>query len=740
MKTEPRLCNNPAIRHFLHLIFAFCRNFVLSILMKVCLTVIGMHCTSCAQSVEKLIQKKEGTENTYVNFATNEASFDISKSNFNIEELIKEIQELGYTAKVKEDKDTENAFHEEYIQLRKKVLISGVFAVPLFLLSMITMFVHKHLPYQGWIELVLCIPVMLIGWKHFGKSALRSLRNLYPNMDVLISMSSTTAFLYSVYVLVFNLEAHLYFETAATIITLVLLGNWLEAISIEKTQSAIKALRQLQPSMANLVQKDYFNDTEIIRPIPIEELETEDIVLVKAGDTIPTDGIITEGNIEVNESMLTGESIPQDKTLNNAVYGGTAVMQGSARVKVTKKSQQSLVQEIIELIQKAQQNKPRLQKMGDNISAIFVPVVLGIAIATFLISFFVFHKTLEFSLLNAIAVLAISCPCAMGLATPTAIMVGLGRASQTSVLFKDGQAMENLTKVKYMFLDKTGTLTTGNFTFDKTEILDESYTKSEIESLFLSLQQHSNHPVAVSVVKHFTTQNVPLLALENVESIVGKGVQAWYKGKVVQIGRFYPENKFSEEQKIILWADQKPIAQIRFYDSLKPDAETTIQYLKSKGITPILLSGDNEKNCAWIAEKLNIQYFANILPADKLKYIQEYQQKGVVAMAGDGINDAPALKQANVGIAVGSGTQVAIASADIVLRTDKLYSIAIAHKLAQKTVQTIKQNLFWAFFYNSAGIPLAAFGLLNPMVGALIMALSDVVVIGNSLRLKIKKI
>lgn len=708
--------------------------------MKVCLTVTGMHCTSCAQSVEKLIQKKEGTENVYVNFATNEASFDTQKTDFNISGLVKEIQELGYQAKIKESHDAENAFQEEYKQLRKKVLFCTVFSVPLFLFSMITMFIHKHLSYQGWIELALCIPVMLVGWKHFGKSAVRSIRNLYPNMDVLISMSSTTAFLYSVYVLLFDIQAHLYFETAATIITLVLLGNWLEAISIEKTQSAIKTLQQLQPAMANLVQKDYFNDTEIMRPIPVKELEIDDIVLVKAGDNIPVDGVVAEGVIEVNESMLTGESIPQHKNVRSIVYGGTAVMQGSARIKITKKSSQSLVQEIIDLIQKAQQNKPRLQKMGDNISAVFVPVVLGIAVITFLISFFVFHKNTEFSLLSAIAVLAISCPCAMGLATPTAVMVGLGRASQMSILFKDGQAMENLIKVKYMFLDKTGTLTTGNFTFDETEILDENYTKSEIESLFLSLQQHSNHPVAVSMVKHFTAHNVPLLPLENVESIVGKGVQAEYQGKSVQVGRFYPENNLSDEQKITLWADKKPIAQIRFYDSLKPDAEATIQYLKSKNITPILLSGDSAKNCAWIAEKLGIEYFAGVLPIDKLKYIQEYQQKGAVAMTGDGINDAPALKQANVGIAVGSGTQVAIASADIVLRTDKLYSIATAHKIAQKTVQTIKQNLFWAFFYNSVGIPLAAFGLLNPMAGALIMALSDVVVIGNSLRLKVKKI
>jgi Cu+-exporting ATPase len=705
--------------------------------MKVCLTVTGMHCTSCAQSVEKLIQKKEGTENVYVNFATNEASFDTSRTDFNVDSLISEIQNLGYQAKIKENKDTDNAFHQEFLELRKKVLWCGVFAVPLFALSMITMFIHHHLPYQKWIELFLCLPVMVVGWKHFGKSAVSSLRNLYPNMDVLISMSSTTAFLYSVYILFFKQETHLYFETAATIITLVLVGNWLEAISIEKTQSAIKALQELQPAMANLVQKDYFNDTERIQPVAVEELLVEDIVLVKAGDTIPTDGVLTEGSIEVNEAMLTGESLPQTKTLDSIVYGGTAVMQGSAKIKVTKKSTQSLVQEIIDLIQKAQQNKPKLQKIGDNISAVFVPVVLGIAIITFLISYLIFNKTLEFSLLSGIAVLAISCPCAMGLATPTAVMVGLGRASQMSILFKNGQAMENLIKVKYMFLDKTGTLTTGNFTFGETELLSIDYTVSEVESLFLSLQQHSNHPLAIAMVKHFTNKNTPLLPIENVESIVGKGVQAMYQNKLVQVGKFH---SVSDEQKITLWIDNKAVAQISFYDTLKPDAEATIEYLKNQGITPVLLSGDNDKNCAWIAQKLGIEYFANVLPADKLRYIQEYQQKGAVAMTGDGINDAPALKQAEVGIAIGSGTQVAIASADIVLPTDKLYSIAKAHALAKKTVQTIKENLFWAFFYNSIGIPLAAFGLLNPMVGALIMALSDVVVIGNSLRLKVKKI
>lgn len=699
-----------------------------------------MHCTSCAQSVEKVIRKRKNVENVYVNFATNEASFDTQKADFDVVSLVKEIQGLGYQAKIKENTEIDNAFHEEFVALRRKFILSTVFTVPLFLISMITMFIHQHLPYQGWLEGLLSIPAMVIGWRYFGKSAIRSLRNLYPNMDVLIIMSSTTAFLYSVYVLVFNVKAHLYFETAATIITLVLLGNWLEAISIEKTQSAIKTLQQLQPAMANLVQIDYFNDREYIRPIAIQELEIDDIVLVKAGDTIPTDGQIIEGNIEVNESMLTGESIPQHKTIKDIVYGGTSVMQGNAKIKVTKKSTQSLVQEIIDLIQKAQQNKPKLQKIGDNISAVFVPVVLGIAIITFLVSYLIYHKTLEFSILSSIAVLAISCPCAMGLATPTAIMVSLGRASQMSILFKDGQAIENLARLKYIFLDKTGTLTTGNFTFNEIELIDTNYSQKEIESLFLSLQQHSNHPIAISMVKHFTAKNTPLIKLDKVENIVGKGVQAVYQGKIVQIGRFYLDDERYDNQKIVLWIDKKPVAQVHFHDTLKPDAEITIQYLKNQGIIPILLSGDNEKNCEWIAKQLDISYFANVLPADKLRYIQEYQKKGVVAMVGDGINDAPSLKQAQIGIAIGTGTQVAIASADIVLRTDKLYSIATAHLLAKKTVQTIKQNLFWAFFYNSIGIPLAAMGLLNPMAGALIMALSDVVVIGNSLRLKVKKI
>ncbi|MCS7075479.1 MAG: cation-translocating P-type ATPase [Bacteroidia bacterium] len=710
--------------------------------MKVCLTVTGMHCTSCAQSVQKLIQKNKGVHNVYVNFATNEASFDVDNPDFKIETLLKEIQNLGYHAQIKQEQETDSAFEQEHSLLRTKLLQSSLFAVPLFLLSMTSMFVDMHIPYQKWIELGLCVPVMIIGWKYFGRSAVRSIRNLYPNMDVLITMSSSTAFLYSLYVLLFNIkEAHLYFETAATIITLVILGNWLEAVSIQKTQSALKSLQQLQPSVANLVQKDYFNDTEIVRSVPVKELEIGDIVLVKAGDTIPTDGIVAEGDIEVNESMLTGESIPQYKRNQDCVLSGTLVMQGSAKIKVTQKSTQSLVQEIINLVQKAQQNRPRIQKIGDDIAAIFVPVVIGIALLTFVLSFWAAEKPLEASFLNAVAVLAISCPCAMGLATPTAIMVGVGRASQMSILFKDGRAIENLARIKFIFFDKTGTLTTGNFTFDEVQVLNPKYSKTEIESLFLSFQQHSNHPIAVSMVRHYTQKKVNTVSIQQVESIVGKGVQGYYQGKLVQIGRFNAvQVQDKEVQQVTLWIDQSPVAFVRFYDTLKADSQQTIQYLKSRGIEPILLSGDTEVNCKKVALQLGIEYFCNVLPADKLHYIERYQKSGVVAMVGDGINDAPALKQANVGIAIGSGTQVAIASADVVLRTDKLYSIVTAHQIAQKTVQTIKQNLFWAFFYNSVGIPIAALGWLNPMIGALIMAFSDVVVIGNSLRLRSRKI
>ena len=691
------------------------------------LQVSGMHCNNCAMSVHKLLEKK-GLKDVYVDFANDEVKYrtsDVSTTSG----IIKEIEGLGY--KVSEDSiPIEEKWYEK---VENKFYFSLIFTVPLFS--------HMFLPFP-WLhdpvnQLILCLPVFILGCIHFGKSAFNSLRNGIPNMDVLIFIGSSSAFFYSLYGTLNHLGSnYLFYETAATIITLVLLGNVFEKRSVSQTTSAVRDLVKFQEVKANKLLNG-----EIIR-ISSHEVRTGDTLVVNTGDKIPADGEVIWGEASVNESLLTGESLPIEKSKYDLLIGGTLIEKGSIHMLVTKTGKHTILAQIIDLMKKAQSSKPQIQKIGDTVAAIFVPVVIGIAVLTFLLAYFAFELTFQKAMLNAIAVLVISCPCAMGLATPTAVMVGLGRAAKNGILIKGGNTIEEIARLKYMVFDKTGTLTTGNFKIRELEAMGSS--REEVESAIYAIEAYSNHPIARSLVSELAGKKPAKLILTAVKEEKGLGMTATdaegnaYRFGSKQITREAADNAgFS----LFLTKNERLIARISIADEIKPEAPQLIKTLKSLQIVPVLLSGDQKDKCEALASILGIEeVYAETLPQQKLEIIERFKATGKTAMVGDGINDAPALTASDVGISMSNSSQIAIQSAEVILLKSDLKAIDTMLKIGNHTLLTIKQNLFWAFAYNVIAIPVAAFGFLSPMVGALAMAFSDVVVIGNSIRLKTKSL
>jgi Cu+-exporting ATPase len=591
---------------------------------------------------------------------------------------------------------------------------------------------------NAFVQFFLCLPVFFVGVWHFGKSAYSSLKTGLPNMDVLILIGSSAAFFYSIYgwVLFYGTEQshhYLFFETTATIITLVLLGNVLEHRSVKQTTTAIRELSEIKTGLAKREVNGEIEETAF------DEIKVNDILIVNMGDKIPVDGKVVWGTALIDESMLTGESIPVTKELDETVIGGTIVKSGSIKMRATSVGDDTLLSQIIELVKNAEDNKPDIQSLGDKVSGIFVPIVLLIAILTFFISHYVFGVLLTDAFLRSIAVLVISCPCAMGLATPTAVMVGIGRAAKKGILLKGGGTLEKLASVKSIVFDKTGTLTTGEFSIKQIKVVEGE--EMFVKSIIYNLEKHSSHPIAQSLVNGLQ-EEAKSLEFEKIKEEKGIGISAIYKGDKYQIGsgRLLKEN--NNEYDLYLLKNNKVIAFIDIEDELKKDAKTVIEKVREIGIQPILLSGDKAKKCADLSEKLNfLEVYSEQLPNEKLEKIKQLVNKNPTAMFGDGINDAPALAQATVGISISNATQVAIQSADVILlNKNELSQLPKALQVARHTLLTIKQNLFWAFAYNIVAIPIAAMGFLNPMWGALFMAFSDVIVIGNSIRLKYKKI
>ncbi len=683
-----------------------------------------MHCNNCALSIHKLLEKK-GLQNILVDFAGEEVKFSNTHS-VAIPDIIKDIEGLGF--KVVDDPATHTApFYEK---VENKFLFCAILTIPL-LAHMVLPWHFLQLP---TVQLLLCLPVFLVGCLHFGKSAINSIRGGVPNMDVLIFVGSSAAFIYSLIGTIENLgDKYLFYETCATIITLVLLGNVLEKRSVTQTTSAVKDLIKIQQVNANLVVNGG------IEVVSAKEVRPGDTLLVNTGDKIPVDGEILSGDASVDEAMLTGESIPVEKTKYDKVIGGTIVQHGNFRMIATKVGSNTVLSQVIELMKKAQAAKPPVQKLGDKVASVFVPAVIFISLVTFVVTYFAVHTTLQIALMNAIAVLVISCPCAMGLATPTAVMVGLGRAAKNGILIKGGDTIEAVANTKYVVFDKTGTLTTGKFRIN--DIKTEGNTTIEqVRGIITAIEERSNHPIAKSLLNGLKLLPQTRLILKTASEEKGLGMRAEdVDGNHYFLGtaKSTAENEFN----LSLYKNQQLLAQIAIDDEIKPEAAALITQLKKMNIIPVLLSGDRENRCQKVAKLIGIdEVHSEKLPDEKLTVIDIYKQKGKTIMIGDGINDAPALTKADVGVSMNDASQVAIQSARVILLNTDLHSVVKFLQISKHTLITIKQNLFWAFAYNVVAIPIAALGFLNPMVGAFAMAFSDVVVIGNSLRLKSKKL
>ena len=711
---------------------------------KVLLKVQGMDCTNCALTINRTLTK-DGFKDVTVEFITGEVSFTPPQHrNESIKRAVKSITQLGYQVKEPVDSIEEHIHEEEpkKNKTEKRFIFSLIFTIPLFF----HMFFSIPLLHNPIFQLILCLPVVYIGFIQFGKSAYYSIKAGVPNMDVLIFIGSTSAFFYSLAGLIIYknssaVHEYMFFETAATIITLVLLGNLIEQRSIKKTTSAITQLSLMQPLNAKKII--FKNGVEEIISCEARTLQKGDTVLINSGDRIPSDGIILSGKASINESMLTGESQPVFKTVKDTITGGTLLEDGNLRMEITETGKNTVLARIIELVKSAQHSKPQIQKLGDKISAIFVPVVLSISFLTFLYYFIFSDSSVSKALMNSVAVLVISCPCAMGLATPTAVMVGLGRAARNGILIKGGSTIEELAKIKTFVFDKTGTLTTGNFKIKKVTCFGTD-EKTVLEILH-SLEKNSSHPIARSLQLELSPFATSRYHWKNFQEDKGIGINATdSNGDLYSAGSFQMVKHFHNDldHEIYVLKNNQLIATVDLEDEIKNGVVAVVTKLKQNGNRIVLLSGDRKKNCESIAQKAEIsEVYYEKLPADKLIILEKLMLENPTAMVGDGINDAPALAKANVGISVSDATDAAIQSSQVILLSGKDITILLkALRISSLTFQTIKQNLFWAFFYNIVAIPIAAAGFLSPMIAALSMAFSDLFVIGNSLRLRSRKL
>ncbi|MDQ3190237.1 MAG: cadmium-translocating P-type ATPase [Bacteroidota bacterium] len=704
------------------------------------LNVEGMTCTNCALSITRTLSK-QGLSNVNTNFSTGEVSFELIQEKEKIEKAVSSINNLGFKVV---DKKQDSEVKKGLSQIEKKFYFSLIFTIPLFFSHMILS--HEHFLNNPIVQLIICIPVFILGLLHFGKSAWGSLKAGIPNMDVLIVIGTSAAFIYSLAGTIMYFDTHLvhdfiFYETTGMIISLVLLGSVMEHKSVKQTTTAINELTKIQVSTAKKVTQE--NEHEHIVEVTYNEIQKSDILIVNTGDKIPVDGEVISGTAAVDESMITGESFAVDKNIGSSVIGGTILVDGNIRMKALKVGSETMLSQIIELVKNAQLKRPAIQKLGDKISAIFVPVVVLISLLTFIIWFFIVGASLSSALMTSIAVLVISCPCAMGLATPTAVMVGIGRAAKNGILIKGGSTLEEISKIKTVVFDKTGTLTTGEFVI-KEIIPIEGALETDIKNLLYSLEIHSSHPIARSIVNTLKNE-ASIIAFKEVSEIKGLGVKAQdHSGNTYFLGGALGIKHLGEDGKynLYLTKNDKLIAAVDIEDQIKENAALLMQTLKAKNIKTVLLSGDKKEKCEELARVLGIEtVHSEQLPQQKLEIIDELMKSGNVAMVGDGINDAPALARATVGISLGNATQVAIQSAQVILlKGNDLMSVDNALKVGKHSVITIKQNLFWAFFYNILAIPIAAMGFLSPVVAALAMAFSDVIVVGNSIRLKTKKI
>ncbi len=702
---------------------------------KVTWKVDGMTCANCALTINKFLEK-QGMQQIRVNPIDGDVSFELMEGT-DKNRLKKGIYDLGYhvSSDAVGDKKTKAAFLSTNVQRL-------VFCLPFTLVLMLHMLesvVHIHWLMNPWIQLALCLPVFLIGMNFFGRSAIKSIRNKMPNMNVLVALGALAAFVYSLIgTLIGQGEQYLFYETAATIITLVFFGNYLEDASMQSTQRALKSLMKSQKVMANMIAFDEHHQ-EVIFPIENTQLKVGDLILIRSGEQVPIDAKILWGDAHVNESLLTGESIPVHKIAKDKIIGGSILESGSVKAQVTATGDDTVLSGILQLVKEAQGEKPPIQHLADKISGVFVPIVVGIAAVTF-IGNYMYLGSLTDSLLRSIAVLVIACPCAMGLATPAAIAVGLGRAARNGILFRNATSLENFRNIRQIVFDKTGTLTTGSFKLSRFK--EMNIDESDFKTIVFSLEKYSTHPIAVSVAAAFKgKQEIKWRSIEEVKGIGMKGIDN--DGNEYWAGSYKIASSLTNESNhnVYILKNNKLIGWLDVEDEIRPESKEIIAHLKKLGLKTILLSGDRREKCKHIQDLLGLdEFIAEQSPEEKLKKIDELTKASPTAMVGDGINDAPALAKATIGISLSEASQLAIQSAQVVLMNAGLKKLPTALGLGKHTYITIKQNLFWAFFYNIIALPVAAFGLLTPTLGALVMGLSDVVLAINSVRLFVKKV
>ena len=734
------------------------------------LPVEGMTCASCVARVEKSISSIEGIKNVAVNFATEKASFEIDRSITDLQQIKKVVEDAGYKIDLNgadkrqnkqatsgNEKDSKSEYEHN---LKRDFIFALILTIPIMFLNMGTMFENFHSFLnltQGELNkilLILATPVVFISGKRFFSIFWQNLKHFSADMNSLVAIGTGAAYLFSVANTLFpnhfsnsSLSHHVYFDTTVVIITLILLGRWLESRAKSKTGSVIKKLIALKPQKVSVLR----NGNEI--EINIDELELGDFVIVKPGGKIPADGILRKGNSSVDESMLTGESISVEKSVGSKIIGGSMNKTGTFEFEVTALGENSVLGQIIKMVEQAQGSKAPIQQLADKVASVFVPVIILIATITFFVwFFFATNLGINTALINFIAVLIIACPCALGLATPTALIVGIGKGAQNGILIKNAESLERFHKVDVIIFDKTGTLTSGKPKVTSVEAF--GIDNHELIKFAASLETRSEHPIAHSIVEYSKEQNIDLAEVEEFESLTGFGLKGKINGKEILIGNKSLINKFNvevndqfenaesllnnENAAVLVSINNKLSGLIIIQDTVKDEAFDAIKKLKSMKIKTVMLTGDNKTTAELIAKNSGIDEFEyELLPEDKINVVKKYQsQNKTVAMVGDGINDAPALAQSNLGIAIGTGTDVAIETGDIVLVKGDLNGVVKSFELSKQTIRIIKQNLFWAFIYNSIGVPLAAFGLLNPMFAALAMSFSSVSVVSNSLRLK----
>ncbi|QJB32078.1 copper-translocating P-type ATPase [Chitinophaga oryzae] len=729
--------------------------------------VLEMTCAACAVSVESMLGSVEGVNAAGVNFANQSAWVEYNPAVTSPEKLRDAVRSVGYDIvieKENQDEIKEAAQQAHYKAVKQRTIWASVLSLPIVIIGMFFM----DMPYGNWIMMALSTPVVFFLGRSFFINAWKQARHGKANMDTLVALSTGIAWIFSAFNTIYpdfwhqrGLHAHVYFEAAAVVIAFISLGKLLEERAKSNTSSAIKKLIGLQPKTVLLV--DAAGNT---REVPISTVKVSDILLVKPGEKIPVDGTVTAGDSYVDESMITGEPVPVLKKEGEAVFAGTINQKGSFRFKADKVGADTLLAHIIKMVQEAQGSKAPVQKLVDKIAGIFVPVVIGIAILTF-ITWMVFGGDNAFThaLLTSVTVLVIACPCALGLATPTAIMVGVGKGAENNILIKDAESLELAHKVNAIILDKTGTITEGKPVVTDLLYVDD-HQKEADQAVLFALEQQSEHPLAAAIAQHLQQAGTKAVALSAFESVTGQGVKGSYNGETYFAGnkKLLQENGVALDSKsatlaqslqaaaktVIYFARGKQIvAVVAIADRIKESSAAAIAALQRQGIEVYMLTGDNQQTAAAVAQQVGItQYFAEVMPSFKATFVQQLQEKGkTVAMVGDGINDSQALAQADVSIAMGKGSDIAMDVAKMTLITSDLNSIPKALKLSGKTVATIKQNLFWAFIYNVIGIPVAAgilfpaYGfLLDPMIAGAAMALSSVSVVSNSLRLKTAKL